>query len=93
MLWLTQPNNPSGVFYDPEKLRNIIDVRNNENIYIFSDEIFFLLSDHRLSRWTPSSLSAGSYASGNYQKRIFMVDGIAKSFASGGMRLGFDDTR
>jgi len=48
-----------------------------------------LLSDHRLGRWTPSSLSAGSYASGNYQKRIFMADGIAKSFASGGMRLGF----
>lgn len=89
VLWLTQPNNPSGVFYDPEKLRNVIDVCNNENIYIFCDEIFFLLSDHRLGRWTPSSLSAGSYASGPYQKRIFMADGIAKSFASGGMRLGF----
>ncbi|MBL8083249.1 MAG: aminotransferase class I/II-fold pyridoxal phosphate-dependent enzyme [Candidatus Obscuribacter sp.] len=89
VLWLTQPNNPSGVFFDPEKLRNIVDVCYNEDIYIFSDEIFFLLSDHRLGRWTPSSLSAGSYSQGHYQSKIFMVDGVAKSFASGGMRLGF----
>lgn len=89
VLWLTQPNNPSGVFYDPEKLRKIIDVCNSEDIYIFSDEIFFLLSDHRLGRWTPSSLSVGSYCQGPYQKRLFVTDGIAKSFAAGGMRLGF----
>lgn len=89
VLWITQPNNPSGVFFDPEKLRKIVEHCHENDIYIFSDEIFFLLSDHRLGRWTPSSLSTASFSQGPFQSRIFMVDGVAKSFASGGMRLGF----
>jgi len=89
LLWLTQPNNPSGIFLDPERLRTIIETCHKQGIYIFSDEIFFLLSDHRLGKWTPSSLSAGSYATGPCASHIFMADGIAKSFAAGGMRCGF----
>ncbi len=89
LLWLTQPNNPSGIFLDPERLRTIIENCHKQGIYVFSDEIFFLLSDHRLGKWTPSSLSAGSFASGPAASNIFMVDGIAKSFAAGGMRCGF----
>ncbi len=89
LLWLTQPNNPSGIFLDPERLRTIIENCHKQGIYVFSDEIFFLLSDHRLGKWTPSSLSAGSFASGPSGSNIFMVDGIAKSFAAGGMRCGF----
>ena len=89
LLWLTQPNNPSGVFLDPERLRNIIEACHKQNIYVLSDEIFFLLSDHRLGKWTPASLSAGSYLNSPWAGNIFMVDGIAKSFAAGGMRCGF----
>lgn len=89
LLWLTQPNNPSGIFLDPERLRTIIEACHKQDIYIFSDEIFFLLSDYRLGKWTPSSLSAGSYATGPCASHIFMADGIAKSFAAGGMRCGF----
>jgi aspartate/methionine/tyrosine aminotransferase/SAM-dependent methyltransferase len=89
LLWLTQPNNPSGVFLDPERLRNIIEACHKQNIYVLSDEIFFLLSDHRLGKWTPASLSAGSYLNSPWASNIFMVDGIAKSFAAGGMRCGF----
>jgi aspartate/methionine/tyrosine aminotransferase len=89
LLWLTQPNNPSGIFLDPERLRNVIEACHKQDIYVFSDEIFFLLSDHRLGKWTPSSLSAGSFATGPWASHIFMADGIAKSFAAGGMRCGF----
>lgn len=89
LLWLTQPNNPSGVFLDPERLRNIIEACHKQNIFVFSDEIFFLLSDHRLGKWTPASLSAGSYLNSPWASHIFVADGLAKSFAGGGMRCGF----
>lgn len=89
LLWLTQPGNPSGAFIDPDRLRSLIEYCHSEDIYVLSDEIFFLLSDHRLGKWTPSSLSVGSYLSGNYRSKLFVTDGISKSFAAPGLRAGF----
>jgi len=89
LLWLTQPNNPSGLFMDPERLRSVLETCHSQGIYVFADEIFFLLSDHRLGKWTPSSLSVGSHADGHLADKLFIADGISKSFAAGGLRLGF----
>jgi aspartate/methionine/tyrosine aminotransferase len=89
ILWLTQPGNPSGIFLDPERLRTVIDTAVKQGIYVFSDEIFFLLSDHRLGKWTPASLSVGSYFNSDYAGHLFVADGVAKSFAAGGLRMGF----
>jgi aspartate/methionine/tyrosine aminotransferase len=89
LLWLTQPNNPSGLFLDSERLRSVLETCHNQGIYVFADEIFFLLSDYRLGKWTPASLSAGSHACGPLGDKLFIADGISKSFAAGGLRLGF----
>jgi len=89
LLWLTQPNNPSGLFIDPERLRSLLETCHQQGIYVFADEIFFLLSDHRLGKWTPASLSVGSHAVGPLADKLFIADGISKSFAAGGLRLGF----
>jgi len=89
LLWLTQPNNPSGLFIDPERLRSLLQTCHQQDIYVFADEIFFLLSDHRLGKWTPASLSVGSHAVGPLADKLFIADGISKSFAAGGLRLGF----
>ncbi|MBU6450143.1 MAG: aminotransferase class I/II-fold pyridoxal phosphate-dependent enzyme [Cyanobacteria bacterium REEB67] len=89
LLWLTQPNNPSGIFMDSERLRSVLELCHRQNIYVFADEIFFLLSDHRLGKWTPASLSVGSHMGGPFADKLFVADGISKSFAAGGLRLGF----
>ena len=90
ILWLTQPGNPSGIFLDPERLRTIIDTCVKQKIYVFSDEIFFLLSDHRLGKWTPAALSAGAFCnSPEYSPYLFVADGASKAFAAGGLRVGF----
>ena len=74
---------------DPELLRSVLEACHRQDIYVFADEIFFLLSDHRLGKWTPASLSVGSYAVGPLADKLFIADGISKSFAAGGLRLGF----
>lgn len=89
LLWLTQPNNPSGLFLDSERLRSVLEACHSQGIYVFADEIFFLLSDYRLGKWTPATLSVGSHACGPLGDKLFIADGVSKSFAAGGLRLGF----
>jgi aspartate/methionine/tyrosine aminotransferase len=89
LLWLTQPNNPSGIYLDAATVRNTVEMCAQMGIYIMADEIFFLLSDHRLGTWTPPFLSFGPFVQGAHRQWIFLADGIAKAFASGGMRCGF----
>lgn len=89
LLWLTQPNNPSGLFFDSDTVAGIMQLCAERGIYILADEIFFLLSDPDLGAWTPPQLSFGSHMNGPEGKFVFVVDGLAKAFAAGGLRCGF----
>lgn len=91
LLWLTQPNNPSGLFFESDTVAGIMQLCAERGIYILSDEIFFLLSDPRLGDITPSNLSFASAASTgtSESKWLFVVDGLSKAFAAGGLRCGF----
>jgi aspartate/methionine/tyrosine aminotransferase/predicted nicotinamide N-methyase len=90
LLWLTQPNNPSGLMFDSNAVKSILDTCASREIYLFTDEIFFMLSDHRLGAWTPQYLSFGSgLASSDKSKYLFLADGTSKAFAAGGLRAGF----
>ncbi|HEY9711992.1 MAG TPA: aminotransferase class I/II-fold pyridoxal phosphate-dependent enzyme, partial [Chroococcales cyanobacterium] len=89
LLWLTQPSNPSGLFYRSEQLLALFKWLRQSGTYLLADEIFFLLSDYRLGTWTPRHLSTASFMKEGYQDLIFLTDGISKAFAAGGMRLGF----
>ncbi len=88
LLWLTQPNNPSGLLYEPNEVQAIARYCCENNIMVLADEIFLLLSDHRLGAATPPYLSFASTLS-NSSHNLFLVDGISKAFAAGGMRCGF----
>jgi aspartate/methionine/tyrosine aminotransferase len=88
LLWLTQPNNPSGLFFEPNEVQAISSYCSENEILLVADEIFFLLSDRRLGTATPPYLSfASTLAVG--QKHLFLFDGLSKAFAAGGMRCGF----
>lgn len=88
LLWLTQPNNPSGLFFEPREVQSIADYCRKNDIYLLADEIFLLLSDHRLGTTTPPYLSFASTLK-QHSRNVFIVDGISKAFAAGGMRCGF----
>ena len=88
LLWLTQPNNPSGLFFEPNEVQAISNYCSENDILLVADEIFFLLSDRRLGAATPPYLSFGSTISSG-QKNLFLFDGLSKGFAAGGMRCGF----
>lgn len=90
LLWLTQPNNPSGLLFDSTAVNSITTICAEKEIYILADEIFFLLSDYRLGTWTPSYVSFGSALTCPVRSRyLFITDGTSKAFAAGGLRCGF----
>lgn len=89
ILWLTQPSNPSGIYFEPEDIRNILRTCAELGIYVFADEIFFLLSDPALGAWTPPVLSFGFAGGGKEGRWLFYADGLSKAFAAGGLRCGF----
>jgi len=90
LLWLTQPNNPSGLYFETTAVKSLLDLCVSKEIYLLADEIFFLLSDHRLGASTPQYLSFGSgLASSDKSKFLFLMDGTSKAFAAGGLRAGF----
>jgi aspartate/methionine/tyrosine aminotransferase len=88
LLWLTQPNNPSGLFFEPKEVQSIAHYCRDNDVYLLADEIFLLLSDHRLGAMTPPYLSFASTLKQS-SRNVFIVDGISKAFAAGGMRCGF----
>lgn len=89
LLWLTQPANPSGIFLEPSHIRKIMRHCVERQVYVFSDEIFFLLSDLALGSWTPADLSFGYGLTATERRYLFFADGLSKAFASGGLRCGF----
>lgn len=90
LVWLTQPNNPSGLLFDSSAVNAITSLCAEREIYLLADEIFFLLSDYRLGAWTPSYVSFGSALTCPVRSRyLFVTDGTSKAFAAGGLRCGF----
>lgn len=90
LLWLTQPTNPGGYFLESSDIKQILQICVEQDIYMIADELFFLLSDINLGDWTPYSLSFGSkLIDSQCGDKIFVVDGMSKSYAAGGLRCGF----
>jgi DNA-binding transcriptional MocR family regulator len=89
LLWLTQPANPSGFFMDSQNISAVLSYCAENGIYVLADEIFFLLSDVRMGQRTSPDLSFASRTGAQESRFLFVADGIAKSFAAGGMRCGF----
>lgn len=89
LLILTQPNNPSGLFFAPEVISAIMQLCAQKEIYVLADEIFFLLSDYQMGSMTPPNFSFGSSLQSAESRYLFLTDGLSKSFAAGGARCGF----
>ena len=80
ILILNNPHNPTGLLYDRLELEEIADVCREQNITVISDEIY-ALTTYDFSKF----VSMGKI----YPEGTFVTNGLSKSHAAGGYRLGY----
>jgi len=80
ILILNNPNNPTGLLYDRLELEEIADVCREQNIIVLSDEIY-AQTTYDFSKF----MSMGKI----YPEGTFVTNGLSKSHAAGGYRLGY----
>jgi len=82
LLFFNSPNNPSGSVYSEEEYKALAKVLEKyPNIYVISDEIY----EHILFKGTNYSFARIE----NMYDRTIMVNGVSKSFAMTGWRVGY----
>ena len=80
ILILNNPNNPTGLLYNRLELEEIADVCKEQSIAVISDEIY-AQTTYDFSRF----VSMGKI----YPEGTFVTNGLSKSHAAGGYRLGY----
>lgn len=80
ILILNNPNNPTGLLYDKLELEEITDVCREQSITVISDEIY-AQTTYDFSKF----ISMGKV----YPEGTFVTNGLSKSHAAGGYRLGY----
>lgn len=80
---LNSPNNPTGVVYTSEELREIGNWAVDHDILIVSDEIYYRLCYHQHEAVSIASLSE------EIKKQSVIINGVSKSYAMTGWRIGY----
>ena len=83
MLILNSPSNPTGLTYDRETLERIAELVLKHNLYVVSDEIYEKLTYDGFRHISIASLSK------EIKARTIVVNGLSKSYAMTGWRIGF----
>ena len=80
---LNNPSNPTGMLYTREELEGIAEVCKKYDLYVISDEIYFSLvyDDKKFT-------SFGSVSQDAFDRTI-LVNGVSKSYAMTGWRIGY----
>ena len=80
-IMLNSPSNPTGATFDREALREIIAYCTAKGWWVLSDEIY-----HRIAFETPAATSLELTAD---RSNLIVIDGVAKSYAMTGWRIGW----
>lgn len=83
MLIINSPNNPSGAVYTPEETSALAAWCVEHDVLILSDEIYDRLVYDGVRATSPASLGS------EVAERTLTVNGVSKSFAMTGWRIGF----
>ena len=83
ILLLNSPANPTGTCYTQEELEELAKWAFARNIFVISDEMYDQLC------YLPSGLSSLSRLLPQFSQQLFVVNGLAKSFAMPGWRVGY----
>lgn len=83
ILLLNSPGNPSGVVLSEDELRDIVELCEQRNVLIISDEIYdeFTYADARENGLCPSPA--------RFTKNMLLVRGFGKTYGCTGWRLGY----
>ena len=82
MIFITNPNNPTGTVYTEKELRGIADVALEHNLYVLSDEIYTeYLFDNR-KHFAIASIDG-------MKERTIIAQSLSKTFAMTGWRIGW----
>ncbi len=79
VLVINSPANPTGAVQRYDELRGFIELANDYNFYIISDEVYERIL------YTGEHVSAGSIDS----ERVIVVNSVSKTYAMTGWRLGY----
>ena len=82
MILINSPCNPTGAVFTPEEIQEIVDIANEHDLWIVSDEIYSRMIWVDWPHVSPYNLPGG-------EERTIIVNGWSKSWAMTGMRLGF----
>jgi aspartate aminotransferase len=83
MIVLCSPSNPTGAVYDEATLRAIADLASKHDLWLLTDDIYRSLCYGQARFVQPAAFSP------EIRKRTIIVDGVSKSFAMTGWRIGF----
>jgi aspartate aminotransferase len=78
---LNSPCNPTGSVYTPDELADLVRIAADRNWWVISDEIY-----RRIAYDGPA---AGLLSVASNRERLIIIDGMAKSFAMTGWRIGW----
>ena len=82
-LILNTPNNPTGMVYTDNELRDIADIVINKDFYVVADEMYETLTYDGHKHISIASLGKEIY------ERTITCNGLAKSYAMTGWRIGY----
>lgn len=80
---LNNPSNPTGMVYNAEQLKALVDVCVRHDLYIISDEIYYSLTYDGTPFTSVASLGEEA------KKRTILINGVSKSYAMTGWRIGY----
>lgn len=83
VILVNSPNNPTGTVYNKEELAAIADFAKENDLIIISDEIYEKLIYSGEKHISIASLSSDAYY------RTVVINGVSKSFAMTGWRIGY----
>ena len=79
---LTNPSNPTGMVYSREELQGLANVIQRHDLYVISDEIYYMLC------YDKPFVSIAALSE-DLQERTIMINGVSKSYAMTGWRIGY----
>ena len=84
VLVLNTPNNPSGAVYPPDRLKALTEAAVSDGIWVLCDEVYRELIYGDLAHVSPLS-----FVGSDLKGRVFVVDGVSKTYAMTGWRIGW----
>jgi aspartate aminotransferase len=83
LILIVSPSNPTGAVYDEKTLRAIADLAVERNLWLLTDDIYRSLCYGDARFVQPATFSP------EVRKRTVIVDGVSKTYAMTGWRVGF----